>query len=58
MVTIVDFVAPANHKGKIKESEKRELKTMEHEGDGDTNCGWGTRDNPQRIRKRTGKLGN
>ena len=44
---------------KIKESKKsdkylnfvRELKkkTMEHEGDGDTNCGWCTRNDPQRL---------
>ena len=31
-------------------------KTMEHEGDGDTNCNWCTWNNPQRIYKRTGRL--
>ena len=31
---------------------------MEHEGNDDTNCGWCTWDNPQRIGKGTGRLGN
>ena len=31
---------------------------MEHEGDGDTNCGWCTWDNPQMIDKGAGRLGN
>ena len=31
---------------------------MEHEGDYDTNCGWCTLSNPQRIGKETGRLGN
>ena len=31
---------------------------MEHEGDSDTNCDWCTQNNPQRIGKGTGKLGN
>ena len=31
---------------------------MEHDGDGVTNCCWGTWDNPQRIGKRTGGLVN
>ena len=53
---IVDFVVPADHRVKLKESEKedeylelaRELKktTMEHEGDGDTSCNWRTRNDP------------
>ena len=30
---------------------------MEHEDDGDTNCYWCTRNNPQRIGKETGRLG-
>ena len=29
---------------------------MEHEGDGDTNCDWCTRNNPQMTGKETGKL--
>ena len=44
---IVDFVIPADHKVKLKESEKRDKyqdlvrelkKTVDHECDGDTNC--------------------
>ena len=31
---------------------------MEHEGDSNTNCNWYTWNNPQKIGKRTGKLGN
>ena len=49
---IVDYAVPADHRGKLKESEKRDKnldlarefkkpKTMEHERDGDTN--WCTR---------------
>ena len=43
---IVDFAVPADHRVKLKESEKRDKrmnlarelkKTSEHEGDGDTN---------------------
>ena len=43
---IVDFAVLVEHRGKIKESEKRNeyldlarelIKTMENEGDGDTN---------------------
>ena len=44
---IVDFAVPADHRVKLKESENRDKylepnKTMEHEGDGDTNYNWGT----------------
>ena len=48
-IIIVDFAVPANHRIKLKECEKkdkyldlaRELKkTMEDEGDNDTNCDW------------------
>ena len=47
---IVDFPVPADHSIKLNECEKkynnidlaRELKkTMEHEGDNNTNCNWG-----------------
>ena len=49
----MDFAVPADDREIIKESEKRDKyldlareqknkKTMEHEGDGDTNCGWCT----------------
>ena len=31
---------------------------MEHEGEGDTSCGWCSLDNPQMIDKRTGRIGN
>ena len=31
---------------------------MEHEGDGDTNCNWCARNNPQRLSKGTGRLRN
>ena len=31
---------------------------MEREGDSATNCNWYTRNNPQSISKRTGRLGN
>ena len=31
---------------------------MEHEGDGDTNCNWCTWNNPERIGKGTGRVGN
>ena len=57
---IVDLAIPADHRVKLKESEKRDKyldlaielkKTMEHEGDSDTNCNWCTWNNPQRIDK-------
>ena len=31
---------------------------MEHDSDGDTSCNWCTWNNPQRIDKGTGRLGN
>ena len=31
---------------------------MEHEVDGDTSCNWYAQNNPERIGKGTGKLGN
>ena len=63
----MEFAVTADHRVKIKESEKRykyldlarELKkNMEYEGDDDTNCGWCTWGNPKRIGKGTGRLGN
>ena len=30
---------------------------MNHEGDGDTSCGWCTWDDPKKIGKGTGRLG-
>ena len=54
---IVDFAVPADHSVKLKEGEKRgkyrdltrELKSMEHEGDGDTTGSWCLRYSYQRI---------
>ena len=47
---IVYSTVPADHRIKLKESEKRDLyldlarellkKTMEHTSDGDSNCNW------------------
>ena len=46
---IVDFAAPADHRIKLKECEKRDKyldlarelkKTVEHAGENDTNCNW------------------
>ena len=45
----MDFAISADHRIKLKESKKRDKyldfarelkKTMEHEGDSDTNCNW------------------
>ena len=63
----MDFVIPADHRVKVKESENRDKyldlarklkKTMEHESDGDTNSNWCTRNSRQRMDKRTGEHGN
>ena len=64
----MDFAVPAEHRVKLKESEKRnkywelsrelQKQTMEHEGDGDTNCDSGTWNDLQMIDKGTGALGN
>ena len=64
---IVDFAVPADHRVKLKESEKRDeyldlarelKKTMEHESDGDINCKWRARYSHQRIGTETRGLGN
>ena len=64
---VVSFAVTAYKKVKLKEYEKgdsfrdltREVKkTMEHESDSDTNCGWGTWYSHQKIDKRTEGLGN
>ena len=61
------FAIPADHKVKIRGNEKRgkyinlarELKkTMKHEGVSDISCRRCTWDNPQRIDKGLGRLGN
>ena len=63
----MDFAVLADRKVKLKESEKsnkylhlaRELKkTIEHEGDGDTNRNWCTRYGHQKIVTGTGGFGN
>ena len=59
---IDNFAVSADHRVKLKESEKRdkyqdiarELKIMEHESDGDTNCSCRTRYSHQRIDTKTG----
>ena len=62
---IVDFAVPADHRIKLKESEKKDKyldlareskKTMEHEGDDYTNHDWCFWYNNKRIIKRTGGL--
>ena len=65
---IVDFSLLVDDWVKIKESEKKDIyqdlareqkkKPTIHEGDGDTNCNWYPRNNPQRFHKRTWRLGN
>ena len=62
----MDFPVPADHRVKLIESEKkdkylglaRELKSVEYESDGYTNCNWYSWYNHQRIDKGTGRLGN
>ena len=58
----MDFAVPANHRRKIKEKEKRDKylhlareqkKTMEHEGDGDTNSIQSLGKGSGRVRNRT-----
>ena len=61
----MDFAVPADHRIKLKESEKRigtsillgNWKTMEHEGDNYSNCDWCFWYSHQRIIKGTGELG-
>ena len=63
----VNFPFPADHWLKIKESGKsdkyldlsrEQKKSMEHAGDGDTNCNWSALKNRQRIIKGTWRLEN
>ena len=63
----MDFAVPADHRVKLKESEKkdkyldlaRELKkTEKHESGGYTNCQWCSWYSHRRIIKGTGGLGN
>ena len=64
---IADFAVPADRRMKIKESKKRDKyfdlaremkKTVEQEGDVDSNFSWCIWDNPQSFDKRTGRLRN
>ena len=55
---IVNFAIPADHRGKLKEGEKRTEKNYELENDGNTNCNWCSRYGHQRIGTGTGSLGN
>ena len=59
----MDSIIPADHKVKLKESDKWDKyvdfardkkKTMGHENDGNTNCIWCTWNNSQRISKGLG----
>ena len=63
---IVGFAIPADHRVKLKESEKKDKylgiarkpkKIMKHENDSDTNCNWHTRYSHQRTCTGTGGLG-
>ena len=65
----MDFAVTADHRVKLKESEKRDKyldltreqkkkQTMEHESNGDTNSNWRAWYNHHRIGTRTGGLGN
>ena len=63
----MDFAILADHKVKLKESEKRDKyldlaremkKTTEHESDGDTDCNWCTWLSHQRIDTGMRGLGN
>ena len=63
---IVDFAVPANHKVKLKESEKRyryqdparDLRNMKHKVLGGTCYNWCARYSHKRICKETERLGN
>ena len=63
---IVDFAVPADHRVKLKVSEKndkyldlaRKLKKLEHKSDNYTNCNWCSWYSRRRINKGTGELGN
>ena len=64
---IVDFGVLADHRVKLKESEKRDRyldqakelkKTVEHQSDCDTNCNWCTRNSHHRTGAGIGGLRN
>ena len=61
----MDFAVPANHRVKMKESEKEIStqtllenwkKNIDHESDGDINCNWRARYIHQRIGTGTGQF--
>ena len=60
---LVDFAVLTDHRMKIKETEKinrylelaRELKSVEHEGDGDSNYSWCAWNGSQGVRKGPGE---
>ena len=59
----MDFAVPAKHRVKSKCEKRHEYldlaeEAMEHGSDGDTNCNWCTRNNPQKIGKGTRRLRN
>ena len=62
----MDCAVSADHRVRLKESEKRkkylelvkELKDLEHEGDGNANCNWCARNNLQMTGKGIRILGN
>ena len=63
----MDFAFPADHRVKIKESEKRDKyldlarklkQSMEYEDDDDANSNWWTWNDSQRLSKRAGAVGN
>ena len=63
----MDFAILADHRVKIRESEKRDKyldlareqkKAAKHEHDDDTDCNWSAQNNPQRLGKETRRLRN
>ena len=62
-----EIIISVDHKVRIKEKEKngqilgsceKAEKSMEYEGEGDTNCGWSLWNAPQRYGKGTVRIGN
>ena len=63
----MDFAVPTNHRVKNQRKQKdkekfergqRTKKTVEHEGDADTNCSWHSRNDPKRLEKWIERLKN
>ena len=55
MIIIIERKKESETKDKYLDLARKLKKTMEQEGDGDTNYGWCTWDNPQSIGKRDWK---